>query len=103
MYLYQNELMITFIELIEEMKRKKLIPIFFNPVMKMLKINEPMTLFQYPKEEFSMDHGIIISTHSFNFHHNVYTNHGSAGTPLLNKNYQVMGVHKSRLPNKKGK
>ncbi|KAG4097360.1 hypothetical protein H8356DRAFT_1353884 [Neocallimastix lanati (nom. inval.)] len=41
-----------------------------------------------------MAHGNIISSHSFNFHHNVSTVPGSSDAPLLNNNYKVVRVHK---------
>jgi len=96
-FAFTSELIdVTFIELNEEMK-KKINPYFLQSSNEEAKINESIIIFQYPEGKFSMAHGIITFSHSFNFHHNVSTDPGSSGAPLLNNNYKVVGVHKSSL------
>jgi len=96
-FIFMSELIdVTFIELndeiIEEIK-----PYFLLPSDKDAEINESISIFQYPNSKFSLNNGNITSIRSFNYYHNVSTDSGSIGSPLLNKEYKVVGIHKSEL------
>jgi len=96
-FVFTSELMdISFVEINEKMK-KNINPYFLQPSNKDAKIRDSIIIFQFPETIFSMAHGTIISSHGFNFHHNASTNHGSSGAPLMNRDYKVVGVHKSWL------
>jgi len=86
---------ITFIELSHEIIEKHK-PSFLRPSKKNASNNESILIFQYPNLEYSFAHGTIQSSHGFNYYHDVMTSNGSSGSPLLNENLEVVGVHKSR-------
>ena len=52
-------------------------------------------IFQYPKGILSFDYGLIKHISGFNYFHNLSTNCGSSGSPLLNDDLKVLGIHKS--------
>jgi hypothetical protein len=98
-FVFTSELIdVTFIELNDEMI-EKIDPYFLKPSSEETEINESVIIFQFPKKIFSMAHGNITSSHSFNFHHKVSTDEGSSGAPLLNSNFKVVGVHKFSISN----
>jgi len=97
-FVFTSELIdVTFIELNEEMK-KEIDPYFLRPSNEDAEINESVIIFQYPQKILSMAHGNITSIQGFNYLHKVSTSQGSSGSPILNSNYEVVGVHKSSLP-----
>ncbi|KAL6632422.1 hypothetical protein LY90DRAFT_11623 [Neocallimastix californiae] len=101
-FIFTSELIdVTFIELNEEEMQEEIDPFFLQPSNEDTKKNKSILIFQYSYENISMAPGIITSSHNFNFHYYVSTNSGSSSAFLLNKNFNVVGVHKSRLPNKK--
>ena len=100
-FVFTSELIdITFIELSDEIINT-IHPYFLKPSIKNIGINESVEILQYPNKVFSIAHGKIKEIHSFNFYHRIPTDSGSSGGPLLNENYEVVGVHKSSIDNKK--
>ncbi|KAL6631929.1 ankyrin [Neocallimastix sp. 'constans'] len=96
-FIFTSELIdVTFIEINYKII-KEINPIFLKPSNKDAKINESILIFQYAKAEYSLSHGNIINVCGFNYYHEVLTNNGSSGSPLLNKNYEVVGIHKSKV------
>ena len=61
--------------------------------------NQYIYIFQYPNRELSFDNGIILHKSGFNYFHNVSTDQGSSGSPLLNDDLKVIGIHKSGYSN----
>jgi len=97
-FVFTSELIdVTFIELnksiIDEIN-----PIFLHPAKNNAKINDKIHIFQFPNKNLSYANGTIKSFHSFDYYHDVSTDYGSLGSPLLNKNFEVIGVHKARRP-----
>jgi len=91
---------ITFIELSDDII-KKINPYFLYPITKDNGIDESIQIVQFPNYNISIAHGRIKEIHSFDFYHKIPTDFGSSGSPLLNENYEVVGVHKSRIEGKK--
>jgi hypothetical protein len=94
-FVFTSELIdITFVELsikyINEIE-----PVFLKPSSKDAIINEPIIIFQYPKTQYSVAFGNIKDIHSFDYYHEISTDRGSSGSPLLNTKYEVVGIHKS--------
>jgi ankyrin repeat protein len=54
-------------------------------------------IFQYPKGKLSYAEGKIQSISGFNYFHTASTEGGSSGSPLLNKDMSVIGVHKAGI------
>ncbi|KAL6626038.1 ankyrin, partial [Neocallimastix sp. 'constans'] len=99
-FVFTSELIdVTFIE-INIKTIKEIDPIFLHPCEKDVAVNESVLIYQYAKAQYSFAHGNIIDIKSFNYVHEVMTNDGASGSPLLNKNYEVVGIHKSKLFNK---
>eukprot|EP00833_Pecoramyces_ruminatium_P004284 jgi/Orpsp1_1/1178316/evm.model.c7180000064811.1 len=58
--------------------------------------NESVHAFQYPKDENCKCDEKVKSLVGFDFFHNVSTDDGSSGSPLINNNFEIIGVHKSK-------
>ncbi|OUM59927.1 hypothetical protein PIROE2DRAFT_63454 [Piromyces sp. E2] len=56
--------------------------------------NKQIFVFQYPEGKLSFSTGNIISSSFFNYHHTASTKGGSSGSPLLNENMKVIGIHR---------
>jgi len=59
--------------------------------------NNDVYIFQYPKGELSYASGKIQSISGFNYFHTASTDGGSSGSPLLNRNMEVIGIHKAGM------
>jgi len=95
-FVFTSELIdITFIELNDEII-DEIKPRFLHPSPKDAKVNDSIIIFQYPNTEYSLAHGSIKEIHGFNYYHQVSTDSGSSGSPLLNEKFEVVGIHKSR-------
>jgi hypothetical protein len=90
---------VTFIELSDEII-KEINPYFLKPSNRDNGIDEPIQIFQFPNNTFSISFGKIKELHGFNYYHDVSTDKGSSGSPLLNEKYEVVGVHKSSIKEK---
>eukprot|EP00833_Pecoramyces_ruminatium_P014813 jgi/Orpsp1_1/1188845/evm.model.d7180000067674.1 len=60
--------------------------------------NHSVWAVQYPKGDCHFSFGIIKSVNGFDYLHNISTDEGSSGSPLINGNFEVIGVHKSKRP-----
>jgi hypothetical protein len=97
-FVFTSELIdVTFIELNKSIT-DEINPIFLHPAKNNAKINDKIHIFQFPNKNLSYANGTIKSFHSFDYYHDVSTDYGSLGSPLLNKNFEVIGVHKARRP-----
>ncbi|KAL6632744.1 trypsin-like cysteine/serine peptidase domain-containing protein [Neocallimastix sp. 'constans'] len=94
---------ITFIELSNEII-DKFNPYFHKPSTKKYnnenKKDESIQIFHFPTNKISISHGKIKKIRGSNIYHEIPTDHGSSGSPLLNESYEVIGVHKSRITDK---
>ncbi|ORY49280.1 hypothetical protein LY90DRAFT_457116, partial [Neocallimastix californiae] len=52
-------------------------------------------IFQYPKKKLSFATGYIKSSSGFSYFHTASTDGGSSGSPLLNRDMKIIGVHKA--------
>jgi hypothetical protein len=101
-FIFTSELIdITFIELNEE-NIKKINPHFLKPNnengnIKDANTSDSILIIQYPQKKLSFARGNIRKRRSFDYYHEVSTNEGSSGSPLLNKNNYVVGIHKSSI------
>ncbi|KAL6625923.1 ankyrin [Neocallimastix californiae] len=96
-FVFTSELIdVTFIELNNDIINE-IDPIFLNPSNEDAKVNESVLIYQYAQAKYSLAHGNITDIKSFNYYHDVIINEGSSGSPLLNKNCEVVGMHKSKV------
>ena len=63
--------------------------------------NERVYVFQYPEGVLSYANGRIQSISGFNYYHIASTKGGSSGSPLLNKDMDVIGIHKAGIESEK--
>ena len=62
-------------------------------------------IIQYPKGELSVSYGILDNIYEdkkYNFNHKCSTEGGSSGSPILNINNKLIGIHKEDGNNNKG-
>ena len=96
---------ITIIELKEEDNIKsylELDDIIMNDILNDINknkefIDKTIYIIQYPKGELSLSIGILnnmCKDKKFNFRHKCCTERGSSGSPILNINNKVIGIHK---------
>ena len=60
-------------------------------------INKTIYIIQYPEGELSVSYGIldkIYEDKKYNFNHKCSTRGGSSGSPILNINNKIIGIHK---------
>eukprot|EP00833_Pecoramyces_ruminatium_P001193 jgi/Orpsp1_1/1175225/evm.model.c7180000053078.1 len=103
-FIFTSKLLdITFIQftddLINELNLKK--KDFLTSHCNDIKINDKngniIFVLQYPMdEEFHFAFGNIKSDYGFDYFHTGSTESGSSGSPLINNNFEVLGVHKTR-------
>jgi len=99
-FVFTSELIdVTFIELSNEMINE-IDPIFLYPRNMDNSINKSILIVQFPEKKFSIAHGNIKEIHGYNIYHEISTNFGSSGSPLLDTNNEVVGVHKSGIKGK---
>ena len=63
-------------------------------------INQTIYIIQYPESELSVSYGVLsnISDDKDNeFIHNANTKEGSSGSPILNMNNKIIGIHKEHI------
>ena len=66
-------------------------------------INETIYIIQYPENRLSVSYGIlnkIYEDKKYNFNHKCSTRGGSSGSPILNINNKIIGIHKEGNNNK---
>ena len=91
---------ITIIEIKEKDNIKEYLEIdenIMNEGYNIIYIKQSIYLLQYLNEEKLVSYGIIKSsdlTKEYNFLHLCYTENGSSGGPILNKENKVIGIHK---------
>ena len=67
-------------------------------------INETIYIIQYPENKLSVSYGIldkIYEDKKYNFNHKCNTKEGSSGSPILNLNNKLIGVHKVKVGTQK--
>ena len=95
----------TIIEIKEEDNIKnylKLDDIIINDIINNINknkeyINKTIYIIQYPENELSVSYGIleqIYEDKKYNFNHKCSTRGGSSGSPILNINNKIIGIHK---------
>ena len=60
-------------------------------------INETIYIIQYPENKLSVSYGILDKIYEdkiYNFNHKCSTKGGSSGSPILNINNKIIGIHK---------
>ena len=60
-------------------------------------------IIQYPKGNLSVSYGILDNIYKdkkYNFNHKCFTEGGSSGSPILNLNNKIIGIHKEGTYNK---
>ena len=65
--------------------------------------DETIYMIQYPEGKLSVSYGIISKINSekkYNFYHKCSTKNGSSGSPILNVNNKLIGIHKEGYNNK---
>ena len=63
-------------------------------------LDETIYIIQYPKGKLSVSYGIlygIYEDNKYNFNHKCNTEPGSSGSPILNMNNKLIGIHKEGL------
>jgi ankyrin repeat protein len=99
-FVFTSELIdVTFIELSDE-TIDEFNPYFLNIGNMDTGENKSINILQFPNKELSLALGNIEEIHGFNYYHKISTYFGSSGSPLLNGNYEVVGVHKSSIKDK---
>ena len=53
-------------------------------------------IIQYPFEGLSVSFGMILNVYDDVFEHNYFTSYGSGGSPIINLNKKVIGIHTQR-------
>ena len=69
-------------------------------------IDKTIYIIQYPKGELSVSYGIldnICEDNKYNFNHKCSTEGGSSGSPILNINNKLIGIHKEGYINRYNK
>ena len=96
-YIFTSELIdITFIQLDEEFLKNSEY-LFLDPDNDDGKEKESIYIFQYPKLQLFFASGSIESSSGINYFHTASTDNGSSGSPLLNENMKIIGVHKAGI------
>ena len=60
-------------------------------------INETIYIIQYPENKLSVSYGILDKIYEdkiYNFNHKCSSRGGSSGSPILNINNKIIGIHK---------
>ena len=63
-------------------------------------IDQTIYIIQYPDSKLSVSYGILINIYTnldFQFRHNSSTRFGSSGSPILNLNNKIIGIHKENM------
>ena len=66
-------------------------------------IDDTIYIIQYPEGKLSVSYGILNSIYEdekYNFNHLCSTKGGSSGSPILNINNKIIGIHKKGYNNK---
>ena len=103
-YLYMNEkYKITIIEIKDNDKILDYLELDDNIISDLVNnqdnnkefINEIVYIIQYPKGKLSLSYGVTRENYmlSYQLIHTCLTNDGSSGSPILNRNNKVLGVH----------
>jgi len=108
---YTNEKYdITIIEIKNEDKINNYLKLEYNIINDIINninknknyIDETIYIIQYPKGKLSVSYGILEKIHAdkYNFFHKCTTEGGSSGSPILNINNKLIGIHKEGHNNK---
>jgi len=98
-FIFTSKLLdVTFIQLtkseIEQIK-----PYFLKPIVGKYKKNETIHIIQYPLgQSLSVATGFIEKKYGIDCIHSISTQSGSSGAPLINSNFNVVGIHKGYRP-----
>ena len=71
-----------------------------------LYINETFYIIQYPEGELSVSYGTlenIFKDEKYTFFHKCSTKEGSSGSPILNLDNKIVGIHRQGLNNNSNK
>ena len=74
---------------------------FLDPYLDRCNEEEKIYIFQYPERNLSYAEGKIESISGFNYFHIASTKGGSSGSPLLNNDMKVIGIHKAGIEKEK--
>jgi len=104
-FLFTCELIdVTFIQFQSALIKKIQKENFLDCSMNDCKMNDSIYVVQYPKgEKLKFAHGYIKNIYGFDYLHTSSTDKGSSGSPLLNDNLKVVGIHKAKRESKKNK
>jgi len=95
---------VTFIQLsnevINDIKTNNPYFQFLDPNLDNCYEEEEIYVFQYTNGELSSAKGKIQSISGFNYFHSVSTDRGSSGSPLLNYDMKIVGIHKAGIEKK---
>ena len=104
-FIFTSELIdVTFIQLSNEIIDDIILncPIhFLYPRFDNHKKGNLIYILQYPNKEFSYAKGRIQSITGFNYFHTASTERGSSGSPLLDREMGIIGIHKAGSESKK--
>ena len=88
---------VTFIQFQNPLIKKIHEENFLDCNIKNCKINDIIYSIQYPKgENLEFAHGYIEDINGFDYFHSSSTDEGSSGSPLLNNDLKVVGIHKAK-------
>lgn len=95
---------VTFIQLNDQFMNSpmNLYVVFLDPCYdEEVKVDDSIYVFQYPDGILSSAEGRIQSISGFNYFHSASTKGGSSGSPLLNDQARIIGIHKAGLEKEK--
>jgi len=101
-FIFTSELLdVTFIQLTNSSFIESSVIYYLEPSFERYKEEDKIFIFQYPKGNLSSAEGNIRSLSGFNYFHSASTEGGSSGSPLLNYETKVIGIHKAGIEQEK--